>query len=298
MITIAVSSRALFNLEDGNDIYEKEGAAAFNAYMRKNEEKTLRPGVAFRLIKKMLALNSPGQLDKVEVILLSSNTFDAGARIMHSANKYNLNIHRAFFTSGSDRFGIAKAANVTLFLSTNPQEVKKALSLGIASATVMPHSATDYHEDNILRIAFDGDAVIFSDEAEIINQKEGLDAFHRSEQLKAQMPLPAGPFKPVLLALQQIQKNFSSLPLNERPLRVALVTARSVQAFERVLNTLRSWEIEVNEVFFCGGSPKAPFLSALQVDLFFDDGIHHVESAAKVISACHVPSGIVGAAVN
>ena len=296
MFTVAVSSRALFNIEDGHEIFKKEGFSAFGAYMRKNEKKPLRPGAAFALVKKLLALNVPDQPERIRVVLLSSNTLDAGARVMYSVQHYGLGIDQAFFTSGRDRFRIAKAGNVSLFLSTNPQEVGKALSLGIPSATVKPSSKVreDHEETQGLCIAFDGDAVIFSDVAERINQTEGLAAFQASERTNARIPLPPGPFKPVLASLLEIQADYAHLPTHERPLRIALVTARGSLAFERVLRTFRAWGLQVDEALFCAGQPKGPFLEALDADLFFDDGMHHVDFAAQFVPACHVPNGIVG----
>lgn len=298
MLVVAVSSRALFNLEDGHAIFQKDGWAAFDSYMRKNEKKALRPGPAFQLVKKLLALNTPGaKRDRVEVMLLSSNTLEAGARVMNSVRHYGLDIERAFFTSGRDRFLIAKAGNVTLFLSTNPSEVRKALAAGIASASVMPHSRFDEEGEGAnksLCIAFDGDSVLFDDSAEKVNQAEGLAAFQENERRQAKVPLGDGPFKSVLQALHDIQQGFD-LRSEDRPLRVALVTARGVPAYDRVLKTFRTWGVHVDDSFFCGGMPKGPFLEALGADLFFDDGMHNVESASQFVPACHVPNGVVGA---
>lgn len=299
MFVIAVSGRALFNLEDGHEIYERDGLEAFDAYMRKHENKPLRPGFAFHVVKKLLSLNTPGvPRDKVEVRLLSSNTLDAGARVMNSVRHYGLDIERAFFTSGGDRFRIAKAGDVTLFLSTNPAEVRKALAAGIASACVMPNSRFSDDEESVskgLCIAFDGDSVLFDDSAERVNQAEGLAAFQESELRNAKIPLGAGPFKPVLEALHELQALVKQPgAVAETPLRVALVTARGVQAYQRVLKTFRTWGVHVDECFFCGGLPKGPFLDALAADLFFDDGMHNIESARQYVPSCHVPHGVLG----
>jgi 5'-nucleotidase len=296
MLTVAVSSRALFNLEDGNTIFHTQGVAAFDAYMRENESKALRPGVAFSVVKKLLALNTPGQRDRVDVILLSSNTLEAGARVMNSARHYGLDIERSFFMSGGDRFSVAKAANVTLFLSTNPQEVRKALAEGIASASVMPNSRCEDVEvtvSDFLCIAFDGDAVLFDDSAERVNQAEGLTAFQASERRQAQIPLGAGPFHQVLMAMHAIQQEFAEAG-EPCPLLVALVTARGVKAYDRVLRTFREWKVRIDRALFCGGLPKGPFLAALRADLFFDDTMHNVESAVQFVPTCHVPNGVVG----
>jgi 5'-nucleotidase len=297
MLRVAVSSRALFNLEDGHRIFENDGVEAFDAYMRQHESKPLRPGDAFALVRKLLALNSDGVRDRVEVILLSSNTLDAGARVMNSVRHSGLDIDRAFFTSGGDRFRIAKAANVTLFLSTNPVEVRKALACGIASATLMPSCINrDRAESSRLCIAFDGDSVLFDDSAERVSQLEGLAAFTASEQSKAKLPLGAGPFKPVLQELHDIQVSLAGCP--DKFLRVALVTARGISAYDRVLKTFRSWGLRVDEALFCSGLPKGPFLDALDADLFCDDSLRNCESARQFVAAGHVPHGIQGEAAS
>lgn len=294
MLTIGISSRALFELKDGHRIYVEKGPEAFDAYMFENEKKPLRPGVGFNLVKKLLALNTPGEEAKVRVILLSSNTLNAGARVMNSVRHYGLDIETALFTSGGDRFRLAKAANLSMFLSTNPTEVKKALELGIPSATVLPDSIVSASQDAGLCIAFDGDAVLFGDDAERVNHMEGLAAFQEHEKQNAQIPLSEGPFKAVLQELCRIQSGFLDRPAQERPIRIALVTARGTPASDRVLTTLRSWGLQVDEALFCGGLPKGPFLHALGADLFFDDGMHNIESAVQYVPACHVPHGIVG----
>jgi 5'-nucleotidase len=295
MLVVAVSSRALFNLEHGQDIYQNEGAAAFDAYMRANEKKVLQPGAAFPLVKKLLALNTPGKRDRVDVMLLSSNSLEAGARVMSSVRHYGLDIERAFFTTGGTRLRIAKAANVTLFLSTNPDEVRAALAVGIAAGTVMPHSRINEEAgiSESLLVAFDGDSVLFDDAAEKVNQAEGLTAFQVSEQALADIPLGDGPFKAVLEALHRIQASFEGAAA--KPLRVALVTARGVPACERVVNTFRTWGVQVDDSLFLGGLPKGPFLAALGAELFFDDGMHNCESALQYVPTCHVPYGVVGA---
>lgn len=295
MLTVAVSSRALFNLEDGQAIFETHGVSRFDAYMRENEGKPLRPGAAFQLVKKLLALNSTGARDKVEVILLSSNTLEAGARVMNSVRHYGLDISRAMFTSGGDRFRIAKAYRVHLFLTTNQQEVRKALAAGIAAARVMPTSRIGDADDDQapLTIAFDGDSVLFSDEAERVYQAAGLEEFVGSEQRHAMVPLQPGPLKPVLDALLRLKEALVVEGKSHR-LTFALVTARSVQVYERVLHTFRAWGVQLEHAYFLDGAEKGPLLEALGADLFFDDGMHNIESALRFVPACHVPHGVVG----
>jgi 5'-nucleotidase len=291
MLTIAVSSRALFHTGDGDKIFQTKGAEAFNAYMRSKEGVALRPGPAFNLVRKLLALNSQGasnKRDRVEVVLLSRNSPDAGIRIMHSILHYGLNIERAVFSQGGDRFRYAAAFGAQLFLSTNPSDVIAAMQHGVAAATMVP-KIDEVGEDSVVRICFDGDSVLFSSEADHINQTQGLLAFELAEQEKANTPLQAGPFKAFITELQTLQAYY---PLEEGPLRVGLCTARGVPAHERALKTLRSWGIRLDEAVFCGGLPKGPLLKAFGADIFFDDAPKHVESANQHdVFAAHVPYG-------
>jgi 5'-nucleotidase len=291
MLTIAVSSRALFHTDDGDKIFQTQGAEAFNEYMRSKEHIPLRPGPAFNLVRKLTAMNtqrSPAWRDRVEVVLLSRNSPDAGVRIMHSIVHYGLDLERAVFSQGSDRFRYAAAFGAHLFLSTNPADVVKALERGLAAAVMAP-KIDEVGEDSVVRIAFDGDSVLFSDEGDHVTQKLGIRAFQLSEQEKANTPLPAGPFKKFITELQELQAHY---PAESSPLRVGLFTARGVPAHERAMKTLRGWGIRLDEALFGGGLPKGPFLKAFGADIFFDDTHRHVESAAAHdVSAGHVPYG-------
>lgn len=290
MITIAVSSRALFRMEDSHEVFLAGGAEAFDKFQIENECVTLQPGVAFPLVKKLLALNTPGaaKRDRVEVVLLSRNSPDAGLRVMRAISEYGLDIERAIFTQGKDRFRYAKAFNTDLFLSVNSDDVRIALDNGVAAAAMMPQSESALLEGEI-RIAFDGDSVLFSDAAERVFQEQGLHTFEKMEQDQATVPLPDGPFKGLLTALSQLQRCY---PLGQAPIKTALVTARGVPSQERVLKTLRSWGINLDVAVFCGGLPKGPFLKAFDADIFFDDTMKHCESAASHVATGHVPSGI------
>jgi 5'-nucleotidase len=290
MLTIAVSSRALFRMEDSHEVFMNGGPEAFDRYQRENENVRLEPGVAFPLVKKLLALNTyPNKKrDRVEVVLLSRNSPDAGIRVMRSISEYGLDIERAIFTQGTDRFRWAKALNTDLFLSVNSDDVRIALENGVAAAAMMPHSASGLSEGDI-KIAFDGDSVLFSDAAERIYQEHGLETFQQTEQEQASIPLPDGPFKGLLTALSELQQCY---PVGKAPIKIALVTARGIPAQERVLKTLRSWSINIDAAAFCGGLPKGPFLEAFEADIFFDDTMKHCESAASHVATGHVPSGI------
>lgn len=283
-LTVAVSSRALFHIEDGHEIFEKQGQAAFDEYMLSKERVPLRPGTAFSLIRKLLALNERAGTPLVDVVMLSRNSPDAGLRIMNSVHHYGLPIEGAIFSKGGDRFRYAKALGAQLFLSANPGDVKLAVENGIAAATMLPAERQDDMSDSTIRIAFDGDAVLFSAEADQCYQQHGLAEFMRTENEKADVPLGAGPFKPVIEALQLIQKHF---PAGECPLKLAMVTARGMPSHHRPIRTLRLWGIELDEAMFAAGRPKGPLLRAFGADVFFDDTKKNITSA----SDCDIPSG-------
>lgn len=298
MLTIAVSSRSLFHIEDGNTIFETQGQEAFDAYMREKENIPLRPGSAFPLVRKLLNLNKlrdPALPKGVQVIMLSRNSPDAGMRAMNSVQHYGLDIEQAVFSRGADRFKYARAMGAHLFLSANAADVKTALARGLAAATLLPTERDVSSEDDEVRIAFDGDSVLFSDEADQTYRREGLSAFRAAEVEKAAIPLGAGPFKKFLEELTVLQK---TLPQDNPKLRIALVTARGMPAHGRPLQTLRHWGIRVDEALFAAGAPKGALLEAFGADIFFDDTVKNISSAAEFnVPSGHVPfgeGGIVG----
>ena len=250
-------------------------------------EVTAKPGVAFSLVNKLLAFNA-GQ-PRVEVVILSRNDPVSGMRVFRSAQQYGLPIQRGVFTRGESPWRYLRPLKANLFLSTNEADVRSALAAGVPAARVYPHSrrASDAHPDEV-RIAFDGDAVLFSDEAERVFQHAGLDAFQAHERDRAASPLAAGPFKPLLEALQRLQKE----PAGAMRIRTALVTARSAPAHERAIRTLMDWHIEVDEAMFLGGLPKGEFLREFEPDFFFDDQTGHIENAAAHVPAGHVAAGV------
>ncbi len=285
-LVIAISSRALFDLDESNSIYEIDGIEAYAKYQIEHENELLKPGVAFMLVKKLLNLNQYGNY--VEVILLSRNTADTGLRVFNSIKHYKLDITRAVFTGGSSPHRYAQAFNSSLFLSANSNDVKDALESGCAAAVIMP-SKKAQNESKQLRIAFDGDAVLFSDESEQINHHQGLAAFAENEVKDALTPLATGPLQGFLQALHYLQQQ---LPQDNCPIRTALVTARSAPAHERVIRTFRSWQIRIDEVLFLGGTDKGEFLGAFGADIFFDDQKIHCLSASNHVATGHVPHGI------
>jgi len=284
-LVIAVSSRALFALDEGNAVYELGGVSAYAKYQIEREHDILAPGVAFSLVKKLLHLNQYGS--HVEVILLSRNSADTGLRVFNSIQHYGLNIKRAVFTSGVSPHGYATAFHSHLFLSANPNDVRAALDAGCAAATIFPARTIDDSEEQV-RIAFDGDAVIFSDEAERVFQEQGLAAFNASEREFAHRPLGRGPLQGFLLALHRLQQQ---LPPARNLIRTALITARSAPTHERVIRTFRSWNIRIDEVLFLGGLAKDEFLRTFRADIFFDDQQTHCLLASRHVATGHVPHG-------
>ncbi len=292
-LVIAISSRALFDLDDSHRVYEEQGLDAFQRHQTAHEEEVLAPGKAFPFVQKLLTLNRRLQGEaRVDVILLSRNSADTGLRVFNSIQHYELPILRAAFCSGADPWRYIAAFGCQLFLSTHPDDVRSALDQGVAAATLMAGSGDAGGDSDQLRIAFDGDAVIFSDEAERIYKSQGLPAFAASEQAAAHQPLGGGPFKPFLAALHRLQSEFEP---NQSPIRTALVTARSAPAHERVIRTLRAWDIRLDESLFLGGLDKGAFLQAFGADIFFDDQRGHCESARRHVATGHVPHGIANA---
>lgn len=287
-LVIAISSRALFNLEDSHRVFEEEGLDAYQRYQISKEDQPLEPGDAFLLVQKLLGLNELLEESPVQVILLSRNSADTGLRIFNSIQHYQLDISRAAFSSGDSPYRYIAAFNSHLFLSTDGADVRHALELGVAAATILP-SEKNRKPHEKLKIAFDGDAVLFSDDSEKIFKNKGLEAFTENEREAANEPLSGGPFKPVLAALQQIQMAF---PAGEAPLRTCLVTARAAPSHERVVRTLRAWNIRIDESLFLGGLAKGEFLRAFDADVFFDDQEEHCESARNHVATGHVPHGI------
>jgi 5'-nucleotidase len=287
-LVVAISSRALFDFEEENQVFEQGDDRAYMKLQLERLEEPAKPGVAFSLVKKLLAFND-AQTQRVEVVILSRNDPVSGMRVFRSAQHYGLPIQRGSFTRGQSPWRYLKPLNANLFLSTHLSDVRAALDAGVPAAQVYPHSAhaSEEHPHEV-RIAFDGDAVLFSDEAERVFQAEGLSAFQAHERAKAAQPLLAGPFKPLLAALHRLQQEGTPA----MRIRTALVTARSAPAHERAIRTLMQWNIEVDEAMFLGGLPKGEFLKEFEPDFFFDDQTGHIESAAQHVPAGHVASGI------
>ena len=291
LLTVAVSSSALFDLTESDSIYQNEGLEAYRRYQIQHEEQVLEPGEGFLLVKKLLSLNDQLGDSPVEVILLSRNSADTGLRVFNSIEAHKLNITRAAFCSGDSPYKYILAFGSDLFLSTNAEDVRQALDQQVAAATLIGSTVAGNRRrfSNQLKIAFDGDSVLFSDEAERVFQESGLDAFSRSEASSAEEPLEGGPFKNFLFALHKLQQQFSN---DDLPIRTALVTSRGAPAHERVIKTLRHWDIRLDESLFLGGRDKGEFLKSFEADIFFDDQAVHCENASSHVASGHVPSGV------
>lgn len=311
-LIIGISTRALFDLRTENRIFEEEGVEAYAKYQREHETEILKPGPGFSLIKALLSLNTPAGMggtpekggcakeqesgtgrhvsgNRVEVVLMSKNSPDISLRIFRSIEHYGLDITRFFFTSGAPMAPYLAAFRTDLFLSACEEDVRAAIEAGIAAGIVCGEG-NHYKEspsDGKIRIAFDADAVIFSDEAENVFRKEGLEAFENSEKKKADIPLCAGPFARFLHTISDWQQEYAP---GESPIRTALVTARSAPAHERVIRTLRAWNVRIDEACFLGGVTKRDVLAAFGAQIFFDDQQVHVGPAAEVVPSARVPA--------
>ncbi|MEY3950489.1 MAG: hypothetical protein RJB21_247 [Pseudomonadota bacterium] len=290
-LVVAISSRALFNFEEENQIFEATDDSAYMQLQLERIDQAAKPGVAYPLVKKLLGFNQ-GKQQMVEVVILSRNDPVSGLRVFRSAKSVGLAIERGVFTRGRPPYHYLKSLQANLFLSANADDVRATLDAGFPAAMVFPQSKqiAESNPDEI-RIAFDGDAVLFSDEAEQVFQSKGLDAFVAHESKKVEIPLPPGPFKPLLEALHRLQ-NVTKQERHRMKIRTALVTARSAPAHERAIRTLMAWGVTVDEAMFLGGLAKKDFLKEFQPDFFFDDQLGHCELASDVAPTGQVLSGI------
>ena len=288
-LVIGISSRALFDLDEENEIYETQGLDAYTAYQLEHENEILKPGSGFALVKALLKLNERYQRHIVEVLIMSRNSADTSLRIFNSIAHYGLDISRAVLTGGASLSPYLSSFGVDLFLSANEEDVKKSIQDGFAAGRIYTNAIQGYDplsDIDQIRIAFDGDAVLFSDEAEQIYQKQGLEAFVLHEQENACQQLPKGPFARFLKTISDLQK---TMDIKEPAIRTALVTARNAPAHERVIRTLRSWDVRIDEAFFLGGLSKTEVLKAFGPHIFFDDQKKHADHASTVVPSAQVP---------
>ena len=291
-LVIGVSSRALFDLSRENEIYENQGLEAYCHYQLEHENDVLKPGTGFALIEAMLRINQIDTgLRRTEVVIISRNSADTSLRISNSIDHYNLDITRAAFTGGEPVAKYLNAFEVDLFLSATEEDVQAAVESNVAAGLIYDGPGGNRADPlQQIRIAFDGDAVLFSKESEMIYQQQGLEAFIEHEKLNVEKPLPEGPFAKLLKTLSFMQFDLESNTTQTiPPIRTALVTARNSPAHERVIRTLRTWNVRIDETFFLGGVPKHKILQSFSPHIFFDDQHQHCEGAARVVPTARVP---------
>lgn len=298
-LVVAVSSSALFDLAEADEVFRCRGVEGYRAYQRAHEDMPLGSGSVFPLVRRLLDLNShfaPAEAP-VEVVLLSRNDPDTGLRVLRSIAAHGLPMSRAIFLSGRNPFRHARALDASLFLSTHDQDVRAALKAGVPAGRICPGGTVDTDVDHEIRIAFDFDGVLADDASERLYQAEGLDAFHRSEHARAEIPLGAGPLARFGRRVAALQARLAGCRRDGNGMapvvRTAIVTSRGAPAHTRVVRTLRAWGIAVDEAFFLGGLPKAPVLAELRPHIFFDDQVQHIEAAGAVVPCAHVPFGAI-----
>lgn len=289
-LVIGISSRALFDLEAENRVFEEQGLRAYYAYQRAHEKDVIPPGPAFQLVKAFLNLNKINP-DKrvVEVIIMSRNSPETSLRIFHSIEHYGLDITRAALLSGAEVTPYLKAFSTDLFLSANAHDVKEAVDAGVAAGMILTGKAhaNSTAEVGQIRIAFDGDAVLFSAESERVYKQGGIDAFVAHETRMVDTPMQKGPFANFLMGISNLQNMYETQ--EEAPIRTALVTSRSIPAHERAIKTLRNWGVRVDEAFFLGGVQKRDILASFGAHIFFDDQHVHADPASEVVPSAVVP---------
>lgn len=289
ILVIGVSSRALFNLEEENLIFQDKGIIEFRKFQFENEDKLLEPGTAYHLIKNLLNLNKIATKQIVEVVLMSRNSPETGVRMLNSLRKLDLDITRVALSGGGPLSPYIEAYDIDLFLSKDEKDVQLIIdSNQCAAATIYSPPESYSSDDNIVKFAFDADAVIFSDESELINKKEGLQAFHKNEFENEDIPLNEGPFAKLIKKLSKIQE-YLPTTIELTPLRIAIVTARNAPSHMRVIKTLRNWGVYVDEAYFLGGLPKDKLLKAFGAHIFFDDQETHLTNSCKVVPSAKVP---------
>lgn len=288
-LRIGISTRALFNLEEEHQIFKTQGVQAYAALQLEREKQIIKKGTGFEVVERLLNLNESGENPYVEVILLSQNSPDLSLRAFNSIEEYGLNIKTGSFTSGRSLGPFIPAWDIDLFLSNEGRDVQAAIAAGTAAARlgIAPEERQEIRESEV-RIAFDGDAVVFSPESDEIYKNKGLQAFLQHETDNATNPMTRGPFGEFLKKLSVLRKIYLNAEGFSK-VRIAIVTARNAPAHARVVHTLRTWGTPADEAHFVGAREKAPILKAFGAHIFFDDQEKHVLGASSVVPAGHVP---------
>lgn len=300
-LVIGIASSALFDLAESHSVFEQQGEDVYRDFQEQNYDTQLSTGIAFPFIKRLLSLNDlqPEGPPLVEVVVLSRNDPETGARVMRSIETHELPMTRAVFMQGRSPFKFMPAFKMKLFLSANPNDVKSALELNYPAGQVVGDAgqlAADNPNDVDLRIAFDFDSVLADDSAEQVYATDGIEGFREHEVLNEAIPLQPGPMNDLLAAINRIQDledaKAAADDTYQRRLFVSIVTARNAPAHARAIRTLKSWGLRVNDAFFLGGWEKTAVLEILKPHIFFDDQMSHLEGARAIVPSVHVPFGI------
>lgn len=300
-LVVGISATALFDLAEADAVFRARHAqdpqralAEYRDYMLAREKEPLADGTAMPLARALLGMNkytaSSTDAPLVEVVVMSRNSPETGVRVLNNIRSRGLTVSRHAFTGGESVVDYLDAFDVDLFLTTNVEDAQRVIDSQACAAAVLkppPHSAVA-PPSNQVRLAFDGDAVLFDDSSELVYGSEGLDGFHRKEDELQEQPLADGPYAVLLRKLARLQ-NRLPFGVEFSPVRIAIVTARSAPAEMRVINTLRHWGVQVNDIFFLGGVEKAKVLKAFRPHIFFDDQDLHLDPAAKHVPAGRVP---------
>lgn len=296
-LVVGITASALFDLSEADAVFRKnyknnpdQAIDEYRKYMEKNELEDLEPGTGFPLVKALMSLNQfqpEKESPLVQIVVMSRNSPETGIRVFHNIRQKKLDITRSAFTGGESVVDYLEAFDVDLFLTTNPKDAQRVVDDDACAVAVVkePPSNVDSIPIGQVRIAFDGDAVLFSDESEIVYKAEGLKEFYKVENEQQDTPLNDGPYANLLKKLSRLQDRLPHR-VEHSPVRISIVTARNSPAEMRVIKTLRHWGVYVDEIFFLGGLDKSKILQAFKPHIFFDDQDVHLNSAAK-----HVPSG-------
>jgi len=289
ILVVGVSSRALFNLEAENKLFEEKGIEGYRKYQQENEDVDLESGTAFFLVKSLLELNNKANKRIVEIVVMSKNSPETGVRAMNSLRKHGLEITRMAFSGGEPLAPYMEAFDIDLFLSKDIKDIQTVIDSKNCAAAYIYEPPKDFDpKDSRVKIAFDADAVLFSDESELRYKTEGMEAFHKYEMEHENEPLNEGPFAKLLIKLSKIQDHLPTR-IELSPLRLAIVTARNAPSHMRVIKTLRKWGVYVDEAYFLGGIDKDKVLKAFGAHIFFDDQEAHLDKASKVVPSGKVP---------
>jgi 5'-nucleotidase len=300
-LVVGISATALFDMSESDQIFREaqendpdQAIELFRNYMLNNENIPLEPGTGYPLVSALLGLNKHRQQGDdaplVEVVVMSRNSPDTGLRVLNSIRHHKLNITRSAFTAGESAADYMDAFGVDLFLTTDASDAQKVIDSRHCAAAILkapPRNSAPIPEGQV-RIAFDGDAVLFSDESELVYKTQGMAAFHAQEDAMQNTPMAEGPYAALLKKLAKLQDRLP-MRVEYSPVRIAIVTARNSPSEMRVIKTLRAWGVYVDEAFFLGGLGKDKVLKAFKPHIFFDDQDVHLDAAANLVPSGKVP---------